>query len=207
MDSMIRNVYCVGRNYRLHAAELGNDVPQEPMIFMKPSHAVIPLDNSVISLPKDQGEVHFEGELVFHIQRKYELGIGVEELVDVMALGIDFTLRDVQQVIKDKGHPWTAAKGFKSSAPLTPTISFPGLEGLRLQDFKVIKNNVEVQRGNASDMIFSLQEIVDYIGLNYGLGQGDIIFTGTPAGVGPVFTGDRFELLWGDQQLGSCVIE
>ena len=206
MDSMIRNVYCVGRNYRLHAAELGNDIPQEPMIFMKPSHAVIPLDQRVITLPKDQGAVHYEGEMVFHIHRDYEAGITVDELVDVMALGIDFTLRDVQQVIKEKGHPWTAAKGFKSSAPLTSFITFPGIEELVSQDFTVIKNKVEVQRGNASDMIFSVQEIVDYIGLHYGLGKGDIIFTGTPAGVGSVSSGDQFELLWGDNQLGSCVI-
>ncbi|OAB32884.1 fumarylacetoacetate hydrolase family protein [Paenibacillus glacialis] len=207
MDSMIRNVYCVGRNYRLHAAELGNAVPQEPMIFMKPSHAVIPLDQSVIALPKDQGEVHYEGEIVILIARDYEQGVSINELVDVMALGIDFTLRDVQQVIKEKGYPWTAAKGFRSSAPLTPFVTFPGTEKLSEQDFMVIKNKVEVQRGNASDMIFSLQEIVDYIGLHYGLGKGDLIFTGTPAGVGPVSSGDEFELLWGDRQLGSCLIK
>ncbi|MEC0089160.1 fumarylacetoacetate hydrolase family protein [Paenibacillus macquariensis] len=206
MDSMIRNVYCVGRNYRLHAAELGNAVPQEPMIFMKPSHAVIPLDQSVITLPKDQGEVHYEGEIVILIHRDYEPGVTVNELVEVMALGIDFTLRDVQQVIKEKGHPWTAAKGFKSSAPLTPFVDFPGTEELNVQDFTVMKNKVEVQRGNASDMIFSLQNIVDYIGLHYGLGKGDLIFTGTPAGVGPVSQGDQFDLLWGDKQLGSCII-
>jgi len=206
MDSMIRNVYCVGRNYRLHAAELGNAVPQEPMIFMKPSHAVIPLDQSVITLPKDQGEVHYEGEIVILIHRDYEPGVTVNELVEVMALGIDFTLRDVQRVIKEKGHPWTAAKGFKSSAPLTPFVDFPGIEELNVQDFTVMKNKVEVQRGNASDMIFSLQNIVDYIGLHYGLGKGDLIFTGTPAGVGPVSQGDQFDLLWGDKQLGSCII-
>lgn len=206
MNSTLRNVYCVGRNYRLHATELGNDVPKEPMIFMKPSHAVIPLDQSVITLPKDQGEVHYEGELVIHIERDYEQGVSVNDLVDVMALGIDFTLRDVQQVIKEKGHPWTAAKGFKSSAPLTSFVPFPGTDELTSQDFTVVKNKVEVQRGNASDMIFSLQNIVDFIGLHYGLGKGDIIFTGTPAGVGPVSSGDQFELWWGDQQLGSCVI-
>lgn len=206
MNSIIRNVYCVGRNYRLHAEELGNDVPKKPMIFMKPSHAVIPLDQRIITLPKDQGEVHYEGELVIHIMRDYELGISVNDLVDVMALGIDFTLRDVQQVIKEKGHPWTAAKGFKSSAPMTPFVPFPGTDELTSQDFTVVKNKVEVQRGNTRDMIFSLQNIVDFIGLHYGLGKGDVIFTGTPAGVGAVSSGDQFELLWGDQQLGSCVI-
>ncbi|MHA0857406.1 fumarylacetoacetate hydrolase family protein [Paenibacillus sp. CMAA1364] len=207
MNSIIRNVYCVGRNYRLHAAELGNAIPQEPMIFLKPSHAVVQLDKNVISLPKNEGEVHYEGELVFHINQEYVPGIAVDELVDYMAMGIDFTLRDVQQGIKEKGHPWTAAKGFKSSAPLTAFIPFPGIKELTSQDFTVLKNDVEVQRGNASDMIFTVQEIVDHIGLRYGLSTGDIIFTGTPAGVGPVSSGDHFTLVWGDNQLGSCVIE
>jgi 2-keto-4-pentenoate hydratase/2-oxohepta-3-ene-1,7-dioic acid hydratase in catechol pathway len=173
---------------------------------MKPTHAVVPCDGHVISLPKDQGEVHYEGEIVILIARDYEPGISVNELVDVMALGIDFTLRDVQGTIKQKGHPWTAAKGFKSSAPLSPYIAFPGTEEIANQDFTVFINKSEVQRGNTRDMIFSLQEIVDYIALHYGLGKGDLIFTGTPAGVGAVASGDEFELLWGDQQLGSCVV-
>ncbi|GAB6988612.1 fumarylacetoacetate hydrolase family protein [Paenibacillus pini] len=203
---MIRNVYCVGRNYKLHAQELGNDVPDEPMIFMKPSHAVVSLEESVLALPADQGEIHYEGEIVLHIAQEYETGIQVNELVDQMALGIDFTLRDVQNVIKKKGHPWTAAKGFKSSAPITSFIPFPGTDAILKQDFTVIKNGIEVQRGNVSDMIFSLQDIVEYIGTHYGLGEGDIIFTGTPAGVGPTVSGDKFELFWGEDQLGSCVI-
>lgn len=207
MNSLIRNVYCVGRNYKLHALELGNDVPKEPMIFMKPTHAVVPCDGHVISLPKDQGEVHYEGEIVILIARDYEPGMSVNELVDVMALGIDFTLRDVQSTIKQKGHPWTSAKGFKSSAPLSPYIAFPGTEEIANHDFTVFINKSEVQRGNTRDMIFSLQEIVDYIALHYGLGKGDLIFTGTPVGVGPVASGDELELLWGDQQLGSCVVD
>ncbi|MEK5641375.1 MULTISPECIES: fumarylacetoacetate hydrolase family protein [Paenibacillus] len=206
MIEMIRNVYCVGRNYKLHAAELGNEVPTEPMIFMKPSHAVVPLDDAVLALPKDQGEVHYEGEIVIRIARDYEPGAVVDDLVDQMALGIDFTLRDVQSVIKKKGHPWTAAKGFKNSAPITGFIPFPGTGSVTEKDFTVLKNNEEVQRGNARDMIFSLQEIVDYIGARYGLGEGDVIFTGTPAGVGPASEGDTFALGWGEEQLGSCRI-
>ncbi|MWV43817.1 FAA hydrolase family protein [Paenibacillus sp. HJL G12] len=203
---MIHNVYCVGRNYKLHAAELGNDVPEEPMIFMKPSHAAVELEGKILALPQDKGEVHYEGELVLRVSRSYEPGIKVDDLVDKMALGIDFTLRDVQSVIKKKGHPWTAAKGFRNSAPISGFMDFPGVEATGAQDFTVHKNGSEVQRGNIKDMIFSLQEIVDYIGIHYGLGEGDIIFTGTPAGVGPCATGDTFELRFGDQLLGSCVI-
>lgn len=206
MISNIRNVYCVGRNYKLHAEELGNSVPEEPMIFLKPSHAVALLDGSTLSMPKDKGEIHYEGELVLQIARSYEPGIRVNELVDQMALGIDFTLRDVQSVIKKKGYPWTAAKGFLNSAPVSAFVRFPGLEEAKAENFSVIKNGVQVQQGNIKDMIFSLQDIVDYIGAHYGLGPGDLIFTGTPAGVGAVVPGDEFELLWGTERLGSCVI-
>ncbi|MFC7680859.1 fumarylacetoacetate hydrolase family protein [Paenibacillus sp. GCM10028914] len=206
MSLLVNNVYCVGRNYRLHAAELGNAVPEEPMIFLKPSHAVVPLDGSSLTMPQGRGSVHFEGELVIQAAKDYIPGMKVDELVEVMALGIDFTLRDVQSVLKEKGHPWTAAKAFKNSAPLTPFITFPGNDQLLQTDFTVLKNGVEVQRGNAEDMIFSLQTIIDYIGEHYGLGKGDLIFTGTPAGVGPAESGDVFELFWGDERLGGCKI-
>lgn len=206
MCALVNNVYCVGRNYQLHAAELGNAVPEEPMIFLKPSHAVVPLDGSVLTLPLDRGSLHFEGELVIQLAEDYRPGMTVDELVKTMALGIDFTLRDVQTVIKEKGHPWTAAKAFKSSAPLTPSIAFPGTAKLAATDFTVLKNGAEVQRGNVKDMIFSLQHILDYIGEFYGLGKGDLIFTGTPAGVGPTESGDVFELFWGDVRLGRCEI-
>ncbi|WP_106766330.1 fumarylacetoacetate hydrolase family protein [Paenibacillus faecalis] len=207
MSALVNNVFCVGRNYRLHAAELGNAVPEEPLIFLKPSHAVVPLDGSRLAMPKGRGTVHFEGEIVIQASRDYTPGMTVDELVEVMALGFDFTLRDVQSVIKEKGHPWTAAKGFKNSAPLTAYITFPGNDQLSQTDFTVLKNGKEKQRGNAGDMIFSLQHIIDYIGHHYGLGNGDLIFTGTPAGVGPVDRGDVLELFWGKECLGRCQIE
>ncbi|MUG65576.1 MULTISPECIES: fumarylacetoacetate hydrolase family protein [Paenibacillus] len=206
MSTFIRNVYCVGRNYRLHAEELGNAVPESPMIFMKPTHAVVPLDGAVLDLPLNRGSLHFEGELVIRAEREYKPGMKVEELVESMALGIDFTLRDVQDVLKKKGHPWTAAKAFKSSAPLTDFVPFPGVDKLNETDFTVMKNGQEVQRGNAKDMIFSLQTIINHIGAFYGIGEGDLIFTGTPAGVGPVESNDVFELFWGESRLGRCQI-
>lgn len=207
MNSKIKNVYCVGRNYRLHAAELGNEVPKEPMIFLKPSHAVVNMNGGMIALPHDQGEVHYEAELVIRVGRDYTPGIQVDELIDVMALGLDFTLRDVQTVCKQKGQPWTPAKGFRNSAPITPYMAFPGAAALAEQDFTLRKNDVEVQRGNVKDMIFDLQTIVDYIAEHYGLGEGDLIFTGTPAGVGQVEQGDRFELILDEKCLDHCVIE
>lgn len=206
MNKMIANVYCVGRNYRAHAEELGNDVPSEPMIFLKPSHAVTVMDGSGIALPADRGSVHYEAELVLRIARAYKPGMTVDELVDVIAFGIDFTLRDEQNELKDKGHPWTAAKGFLHSAPVTPYIAFPGAAETANEDFLLRKNGEIVQCGNISRMIFSLQQIVDYIAERYGLGEGDLIFTGTPEGVGPVYQGDKLELAYGAQVLGSCVI-
>ncbi|MCZ8518067.1 MULTISPECIES: fumarylacetoacetate hydrolase family protein [Paenibacillus] len=203
MNESIRNIYCVGRNYGLHAAELGNDIPEEPMIFTKPTHALTPIDGGEISLPQGRGEVHYEAELVLHVGRAYEPGIAVDELVDRMALGIDFTLRDVQSVIKKKGHPWLPAKGFLNSAALTAFRPFPGFEQVKQVEYTLQRNGEEVQRGNLNDMIFNLQVIIDYIAEHYGLGAGDIIYTGTPAGVAAVREGDRFELLWGDEQLGA----
>lgn len=206
MSSTIANVYCVGRNYALHAKELGNDIPEEPMIFLKPSHAIAPMKGNMVQLPHGVGDIHYEAELVIKIARPYEKGMTVDELVDVMALGIDFTLRDVQSVLKQKGHPWLKAKGFLQAAPMSHYIAFDGVEDVKKQDFKLQKNGILVQQGNISNMIFSLQEIVDYIGGNYGLGVGDHIFTGTPAGVGAVHHGDHLELIYGNNSLGDCHI-
>lgn len=206
MSKLIANVYCVGRNYRAHAEELGNEVPTEPMIFLKPSHAVTTMDGRGLELPADRGSVHYEAELVLRIARDYKPGMTVDELVDVIAFGIDFTLRDVQNIVKDKGNPWTPAKGFLQSAPITPYIAFPGAAETANEDFVLRKNGEVVQRGNISRMIFPLQQIVEYIAEHYGLGEGDLIFTGTPEGVGPVVQGDKLELSYGSQMLGSCTV-
>jgi fumarylpyruvate hydrolase len=203
----IRNIYCVGRNYAQHAAELGNAVPSAPMFFMKPSHALIEMNGQPIHLPKAQGEIHYEAELVLHIGKPYKKGIQVDDLVDRFALGIDFTLRDLQNELKKKGHPWMPAKGFLCSAPIGPFLPFSGVEETKNTDFSLFKNGIEVQRGNINGMIFNLQAIVDYCAEHYGLGPGDLIFTGTPAGVGSVADGDRLQLRWGNQLAGECVIE
>lgn len=206
MFATIRNVYCVGRNYRLHAAELGNAVPEQPMIFTKPTHALIPMEGQDISLPGTLGDVHYEGELVLHIGKQYEKGMSLDQLVDQMALGIDFTLRDLQNEMKKNGHPWLPAKGFLGSAPITAFLPFPSFAQIQEKDFTLEKNGEEVQRGNSKDMIFNLQEIIDFIAAHYGIGPGDVIYTGTPAGVRKVADGDKLELFWDGKALGSCVI-
>lgn len=203
----IKNIYCVGRNYVLHAQELNNEVPTSPFLFSKPSHALAAADGSEVRLPGNRGPVHYETELVIHIARPYEKGMKVDDLVDLMALGIDFTLRDVQTELKKKGYPWLLAKGFPNSGVLTKFIDFPGVEECQKIDFSLVKNGVQAQRGNIKDMLFDLQTIIDFSAEHIGLDKGDIIFTGTPAGVGPVTNGDRMALVWGEEQLGVFTVK
>lgn len=207
MYSNVRNIYCVGRNYGLHAAELGNDVPTQPMFFMKPTHSLVTMDKGRIQLPAGQGEIHYEAELVVRVARPYEKGMTVNEMLDGFALGIDFTLRDVQSMLKKKGHPWLAAKGFIGSARITAFQPFQGLDEVQNTPFSLRINGNEVQRGMLRDTIFSLQEIIDFCGTHYGLDDGDILYTGTPAGVGAVRDGDRLELCWNGQPIGAGTIQ
>ncbi|WP_374020281.1 fumarylacetoacetate hydrolase family protein [Paenibacillus thiaminolyticus] len=203
----VRNVYCIGRNYRLHAAELGNAVPEQPMVFLKPSHAVITMEtDTMLPLLLDRGAVHHEVELVLRIGRRVEPGMTAAEAVDAFGLGIDFTLRDVQDILKQKGHPWLAAKGVLNSAPVTRFLPFPGTETLEQTIFAMHNNGRLVQEGRAEEMLFSLDTLIEYTARHYGLGEGDLLFTGTPAGVGSVQAGDHLELSWDGEMLGSCVI-
>lgn len=206
IHNTIRNIFCVGRNYPLHAAELGNTVPEEPMIFMKPTHAVVPMLGQAISVPFQPGEVHYEAELVLRIAKSYVKGMQVEELVEQVALGIDFTLRDRQSVLKKKGHPWLPAKGFLQSAPITAFRPVSHYGQLQSASFSLELNDAEVQHGTVSDMTFSLQTLIDYCAQHYGLGEGDLIFTGTPAGVGVVSDGDRLCLKWGGEVWGEITL-
>ncbi|WP_199622221.1 fumarylacetoacetate hydrolase family protein [Paenibacillus alkalitolerans] len=199
------NVYCVGRNYAEHAKEMGNAVPESPLLFMKPSHAVVPMEGE-LALPGGAGDIHHEAELVLHVAKPYAPGARVEDLVDRIGLGLDLTLRDVQSELKKQGHPWLPAKGFRGSAPLTALFPFPGTERVTNTEFSLRKNGETVQRGFARDMIFPLQTLVDFIGSRFGLGAGDLIFTGTPSGVGKVSGGDRLELYWDGALLGALTV-
>ncbi|MCB8815164.1 fumarylacetoacetate hydrolase family protein [Desulfosporosinus shakirovi] len=207
MLESIKNIICVGRNYVQHAHELNNAVPQVPLLFTKPTHSLAEANGSEIIFPGDRGEIQYEAELVFHLNRRYEPGIKVDDLVDQMAIGIDFTLRDVQTELKGKGYPWVLAKGFMNSAVITSWKPFVGLKALTELDFSLEKNGQEVQRGNMKNVIFDLPTIIEYTARHLGLDRGDIIFTGTPAGVGPVLDGDRFVCKLADKELGNCIIK
>ncbi|MFF2093231.1 fumarylacetoacetate hydrolase family protein [Paenibacillus sp. NPDC058174] len=206
MTDQIRNIYCIGRNYRLHALELGNEVPESPLVFTKPSHAVAPMNGNVVTLPAGRGEVHFELELVLHIGKALHPGMKPDECVDGLALGLDLTLRDVQSKLKAKGQPWLEAKGFKNSAPLGGWMPFPGEEQLKAHNFKLIRNGEQAQLGNSGDMLFGISELITHIDNAYGLGPGDLIFTGTPAGVAALQDGDVLEAYWNDQLAANCTI-
>lgn len=202
----IRNVFCVGRNYRLHAQELGNEVPTSPFLFSKPTHSLVEAKGQAIELPGNRGELHHEVEIVVHIAKAYQPGLTADELIDQMALGIDFTLRDVQSQLKAKGHPWLLAKGFLNSAVHTAFHPFPGVAALQQTDFQLRKNGEQVQKGNIRDVIFDLDTIIRFAALHFGLSAGDVLYTGTPAGVGAVADGDRLSMMWGDEVWGEFTV-
>ncbi|MBW7454278.1 fumarylacetoacetate hydrolase family protein [Paenibacillus sepulcri] len=211
----IRNIYCVGRNYSLHAKELGNDVPKEPILFSKPTHALRPAHGTA-ELPGHIGIIDYEAELVLRISSAYDPGKPVGELIDGIALGIDWTARDVQSRLKANQHPWLLAKGFKGSAILSEFHSVSSLEQIAALRFSLHINGQAVQTGNPNDMTFSVEQLVTYIGSTYGLDAGDIIYTGTPAGVSAIHDGDSVELrltgldsaaAGGEQTLGSFEVK
>ncbi|HEY0055505.1 MAG TPA: fumarylacetoacetate hydrolase family protein [Pedobacter sp.] len=185
-------IIAVGRNYAEHAKELNNPVPVSPVIFMKPDTAVLK-DNKPFYLPDFSEEIHHEIELVLkvskegkHISEKFA-GNYFEEL----GLGIDFTARDIQQRHKEKGLPWELAKSFDNSAPVSrfiPKVSYQHLYNLNL---KLDVNGRTVQQGNTKDLLFSFEQLIVFISQYITLKKGDLIFTGTPAGVGKVNIGDR----------------
>ncbi|HZG17101.1 MAG TPA: fumarylacetoacetate hydrolase family protein [Candidatus Bathyarchaeia archaeon] len=202
----IRNVFCVGRNYRLHAQELGNAVPTTPFLFSKPTHSLVEAKGQAIKLPGNRGEVHHEVEIVVHIAKDYQPGLTADDLIDKMALGIDFTLRDVQSELKAKGYPWLLAKGFPNSAVHTAFHPFPGVAALQQTDFQLQKNGEQVQIGNIRDVIFDLDTIIRFAVEHFGLSAGDVLYTGTPAGVSAVADGDRLTMIWGDEVWGEFTV-
>ncbi|MDQ0253983.1 2-keto-4-pentenoate hydratase/2-oxohepta-3-ene-1,7-dioic acid hydratase in catechol pathway [Evansella vedderi] len=198
----IKNIFCIGRNYANHAKELGNEIPSSPILFSKPTHSLVKADGKSISFPKNRGEIHHELEIVLYIETEVPEIFEVEEVVSKMALGIDFTLRDEQAVLKEKGHPWLKAKGFRNSSVITEFWSFPGIDACTKTDFSLLKNGHTVQIGNITDMMFDFKEIIKQCNQYFGLGKGDILYTGTPEGVGAIKHGDTLALRWGNEEKG-----
>lgn len=184
-------IICIGRNYGAHAHELGNDVPDEPVFFLKPETAILPADVP-FKIPSWSREIHYEIELVLRINRLCS-GENVKKLahfVDRINIGLDLTARDVQDQLKKKGLPWEKAKAFDGSAVLGDWfLHLP--KDLDAISFSLEKNGTVVQQGSSKDMIFSFTELLTHVSRYITLEPDDLIFTGTPAGVGAVSPGDR----------------
>ena len=185
---------CIGRNYADHAKELKNDLPTEPVIFLKPDTAHL-RNNLPFYIPSFSNDVHHELELVIRIDKP---GKKIEEkfahkYFSEITLGIDFTARDKQSELKSKGLPWELAKAFDYSAAVGPMVDKSKFNDLQNLTFQLAKNGNKVQEGHTNDMIFSVNKIISFASQYFTLKKGDFIFTGTPAGVGPVAIGDRLE--------------
>jgi len=200
-------IICIGRNYRDHAKELNNPVPTKPLVFMKPPSALL-IKNKPMYIPDFTKNLHYEAEIVLKICKngKYVQPAFAKKYFKEIAFGIDFTARDIQDQCKAKGHPWEIAKAFDNSAALSEFISLENVnqeEGIK---FQMKKNGEVVQDGNTKDLIFDFNFLICYVSKFFKLQMGDMIFTGTPAGVGPVEIGDHLEGFVDGEKLMDCQI-
>jgi 2-keto-4-pentenoate hydratase/2-oxohepta-3-ene-1,7-dioic acid hydratase in catechol pathway len=195
-------IICIGRNYADHAKEMNSAVPEKPVFFLKPDTALLPKRNPFF-YPDFTNDLHYECEIVVKINK---LGKNIQtkfahSYYDEIGLGIDFTARDLQQKCKEKSLPWEMAKAFDHSAPVSEIfISKNELDLVNLH-FHLLKNGEKVQVGNSKDMLFNIDDIIAYVSQFITLKIGDLIFTGTPAGVGPVQIGDVLEGFIEDRKL------
>ena len=191
-------IICIGRNYSEHAKELKNELPDKPIVFIKPQTSILK-DNKPFYMPPWSNDMHYETEIVLKVskQGKYVEEKFAGKYYSEVTVGIDFTARDLQAQQKAKGLPWEIAKAFDHSAVLGE-FRKPKFKNI---NFSMNLNGVEVQKGNTGDAIFSFEKIIAYASQFFTLQQGDLIFTGTPAGVGPVKMGDRLEGFLEDEKV------
>lgn len=187
-------IICIGRNYGEHAKELNNAIPEKPILFLKPQTALL-RDNKPFFLPDWSSDMHYETELVLKVckQGKYIEEKFAHKYFDEVSVGIDFTARDLQSQQKAKGLPWEIAKAFDNSAVIGDIKKLSELGNTKDFQFHLLLNGNKVQDGNTADMIFSFEKIIAYASQFFTLQVGDLIYTGTPAGVGAVKIGDRLE--------------
>ncbi len=201
-------IICIGRNYAEHAKEMNSPVPTEPVFFLKPDTALIK-DNQPFYYPDFSKEIHHEVELVLKINKPGK-NIAVKfanKYYDEIGIGIDFTARDIQAKIKEKGLPWEKAKAFDGSAPIGQFVNKTKLNEMNNINFHLNINGNQVQRGNTMDLLFSFDAVIAYVSQFVTLKTGDLIFTGTPEGVGEVKIGDRLEAFIEDEKLLSFEIK
>jgi len=195
-------IICIGRNYAEHAKELGNEIPDEPVIFMKPKSALLQ-PHTPFYYPEFTNELNYECELVLRVCKngKYINERNASNYYNGITVGIDFTARDLQNIAKEKGLPWEKAKAFDNSAAIGKFLDLTPDQKKANFTFKLLVNNQEMQRGNSADMVFKFDNLVAQISNYFSLNIGDIIFTGTPAGVGECVVGDKLEAFLGNQSL------
>jgi acylpyruvate hydrolase len=195
-------IICIGLNYRKHAMEIGWPIPAEPVVFLKPDSAILK-NNKPFFLPGFSDNIHYEVEVVLKISK---LGKGISSkyaprYFDELTLGIDITARDIQNRMVKAGMPWELSKCFDGAAPIGSFISVSDVRNLHDLDFRLEINGKEVQKGNTSDMIFGFNEIVEFVSKYFTLKTGDLIFTGTPPGVGQLKKNDNLVAWLGDTPL------
>jgi acylpyruvate hydrolase len=200
-------IFCIGRNYTEHAKELNNAVPTKPLIFMKPPTALL-LENKPFFYPDFTQNLHYEIEVVLRICKN---GKAIEpqfahRYYDKIALGIDFTARDLQDELKAKGQPWELAKAFDNSAVLSAMTPLSNFDKNNIK-FQLNKNGEAVQMGETKDLIFNFDTLICFISKYFTLQQGDLIYTGTPAGVGAVKIGDKLEGFLEGNLMFTCDIK
>jgi len=201
-------IICIGRNYVEHIQELGHTVPDNPVFFLKPDTALL-TRNRPFFYPDFSQEIHYEAELVLRICK---VGKAIRKqfahtYYDAIGIGLDLTARDLQTKAKENGLPWALSKGFDQSAPISrfvPITNFPDTGQI---PFHLDLNGKTVQQGNSSLMIFPFDEIISYISRFITLRTGDLIFTGTPSGVGPLKIGDKLEAYLGEVKMLQCMIK
>lgn len=201
-------IICIGLNYRKHAFEMGWNLPEEPVVFLKPDSSILK-NNKPFFLPHFSDNIHYEVEVVIKISK---LGKGISakfapRYFDEVTLGIDITARDLQNRLTKSGMPWEISKCFDGAAPIGSFIPVTGVKDMRDLDFRLEINNKVVQKSNTSDMIFGFNEIVEYVSKFFTLKTGDLIFTGTPSGVGQLKRNDNLVAYLGDKTLLDFLIK
>ncbi|MGC4057807.1 MAG: fumarylacetoacetate hydrolase family protein [Chitinophagaceae bacterium] len=201
-------IICIGRNYAEHAQELNNQVPDEPIIFMKPKTALL-TDGKPLFYPDYTNDLHFEGELVLRICKngKFIQEKFARRYYNAVTVGIDFTARDVQKKLKDKGLPWEIAKGFDGSAAVGHFVTLEDNQSIRDCIFELRINGETRQQGDPKLMIFSPEKIISYVSRFFTLNIGDVIFTGTPAGVGGLSVADELTGYLNGKEVLQCTIK
>ncbi|MEP6616704.1 MAG: fumarylacetoacetate hydrolase family protein [Ginsengibacter sp.] len=201
-------IFCIGRNYADHAKEMGSEIPTEPVIFMKPKNALIQA-HTPFYYPEFTNELHYECELVIRISKngKYIQEKHAPNYYNGISVGIDFTARDIQNELKAKGLPWEKSKAFDNSAAVGTFIDITPQLNKKNINFSFKKNQELVQKGNSGSMIFGFDQVIANISNYFSINIGDLIFTGTPAGVGECVVGDELEAFYEDKSVLSLEIK